>query len=42
MTSSEDDSIYEARALLGEYKQFLSGKAQGTMDAYLRHCPKLN
>src|SRR6266513_3423800 len=36
MTSSEDDSIYEARALLGEYEQFLSGKAQGTMDAYLR------
>src|SRR6266487_4953059 len=36
MTSSEDDSIYEARALLGEYEQFLSGKAQGTTDAYLR------
>src|SRR2546421_4058472 len=36
MTSSEDDAIYEARALLGEYEQFLSGKAQGTMDAYLR------
>src|SRR5437588_11982736 len=36
MTSSEDDAIYEARALLGEYEQFRSGKAQGTMDAYLR------
>ena len=36
MTTSEDDAIYEARALLGEYEQFLSGKAQGTMDAYLR------
>src|SRR5438270_2769493 len=36
MTSSEDDDIYEARVLLGEYEQFLSGKAQGTMDAYLR------
>src|SRR3989440_12326812 len=36
MTSSEDDAIYEARALLGEYEQILSGKAQGTMDAYLR------
>src|SRR6266566_7146740 len=36
MTSSEDDSIYEARALLDEYEQFLSGKAAGTMEAYLR------
>src|SRR6266702_5454019 len=26
----------ENRALLGEYEQFLSGKAEGTMDAYLR------
>ena len=33
MTSSEDDAIYEARALLGEYEQFLSGKAQGTEEA---------
>src|SRR6266550_2431067 len=36
MTSSEDDSIYEARALLGEYEQFLAGKADGTIEAYLR------
>src|SRR5437588_5049932 len=26
----------EIRALLGEYEQFLSGKAEGTLDAYLR------
>ena len=36
MTSSEDDAIDEVRALLDEYEQFLSGKAQGTIDAYLR------
>src|ERR1700694_3021871 len=36
MTSSEDDAIDEVRALVDEYEQFLSGKAQGTIDAYLR------
>src|SRR5437868_8612262 len=36
MTSSEDDAIDQVRALLDEYEQFLSGKAQGTIDAYLR------
>ncbi len=36
MTSSEVDTIDEVRALLGEYEQFLSGKAEGTVDAYLR------
>jgi site-specific recombinase XerD len=30
------DTIDEACALLGEYEQFLSGKAVGTIDAYLR------
>ncbi len=28
--------VDEVRALLGEYEQFLSGKAEGTVDAYLR------
>jgi len=36
MPSSEDNAIEEARTLLGEYAQFLSGKAVGTKDAYLR------
>ena len=36
MTSSGKDAIEEVRALLEEYEQFLSGKAQGTTDAYLR------
>ncbi len=36
MTPLEDDTINEVHALLGEYEQFLSGKAEGTMDAYLR------
>jgi site-specific recombinase XerD len=36
MTSPEDDAIEEVCALLGEYEQFLSGKAEGTTDAYLR------
>jgi len=30
------DGIDEVRVLLGEYEQFLSGKARGTTDAYLR------
>src|SRR6266700_1947794 len=41
MTSSEDAAIEGARALLGEYEQFLSGKAQGTMEAYLRTARQL-
>ena len=41
MTSSEGDAIEGARALLGEYEQFLSGKAQGTMEAYLRTARRL-
>jgi len=36
MTSPKDDAIEEIRALLDEYKYFLSGKARGTTDAYLR------
>ena len=36
MKPSEDDAIDEIRVLLGEYEQFLSGKARGTIDAYLR------
>jgi site-specific recombinase XerD len=36
MTSPKDDAIEEIRALLDEYKHFLSGKARGTTEAYLR------
>ncbi len=36
MTSPVDDAIEEVRPLLDEYEQFLSGKAEGTRDAYLR------
>jgi site-specific recombinase XerD len=36
MTFPEDDTIDEIRALMEEYTQFLSGKALGTKDAYLR------
>src|SRR5437868_2367342 len=36
MPSPEKNAIEEVRALVGEYEQFLSGKAEGTMDAYLR------
>src|SRR3989475_2267987 len=36
MPSPEHNAIEEVRSLVGEYEQFLSGKAQGTMDAYLR------
>ncbi len=36
MISLENDTIDEIRVLLGEYEQFISGKAQGTMEAYLR------
>ena len=41
MTSSEDDAIDEVRAFVDEYEQFLSGKAQGTIDAYLRTARQL-
>jgi site-specific recombinase XerD len=36
MTSPKNDAIEEVHTLLGEYEQFLSGKAKGTTDAYLR------
>ena len=36
MTSLVMDTIDETGALLGEYEQFLSGKAEGTRMAYLR------
>lgn len=36
MTSFGIDTIGETGALLGEYEQFLSGKAEGTREAYLR------
>jgi site-specific recombinase XerD len=36
MSSSEESAIDETRALLSEYEQFLSGKAKGTTEAYLR------
>jgi site-specific recombinase XerD len=36
MISQIVDTNGEVRALIGEYEQFLSGKAQGTTDAYLR------
>lgn len=36
MVATVVDTIKEVRALLDEYEQFLSGKAHGTTDAYLR------
>lgn len=36
MTTLEDDTANEVHALLGEYERFLSRKAEGTTDAYLR------
>src|SRR5438132_11306766 len=36
MPSPEHNAIEEGRDLVDEYEQFLSGKARGTMDAYLR------
>ena len=36
MIFSVVDSFEKVVALLDEYEQFLSGKAQGTTDAYLR------
>src|SRR5690242_15690161 len=36
MPFSEEDTIEEVEALVDEYEQFLSGKAQGTKEAYVR------
>ncbi|GHO94615.1 tyrosine recombinase XerD [Reticulibacter mediterranei] len=36
MTVSEKNILDNSYALIGEYKQFLTGKAEGTTDAYLR------
>lgn len=36
MTSPEEHTIDKIHALLSEYAQFLSGKAEGTIEAYLR------
>src|SRR5437868_12451791 len=36
MPSAEENTAQKVRALLGEYEQFLAGKAQGTREAYLR------
>ncbi len=36
MPSPEKNAIEEVRSLVGGYEQFLSGKAEGTTDAYLR------
>ena len=36
MILSEHNAIEEVRDLVDEYEQFLSGKARGTMEAYLR------
>ena len=36
MPYPEEDVIEKVRALLGDYEQFLAGKAQGTREAYLR------
>ena len=36
MTSPGIDVVDEVRGLLDEYEQYLSGKARGTIDAYLR------
>src|SRR2546429_4581781 len=33
---SQEENTQKVRALLGEYEQFLAGKAQGTREAYLR------
>ena len=41
MPSPEEDVIEKVRALLGEYEQFLAGKAQGTREAYLRTARQL-
>src|SRR5947209_15003636 len=36
MTSPEENANDQTRTLLGEYEQFLAGKARGTIEAYLR------
>src|SRR5436305_10472764 len=36
MAYVNDTTIEEVQTLLGEYTQFLAGKAEGTVDAYLR------
>jgi site-specific recombinase XerD len=36
MPSSQDNAVEALRTLIDEYEQFLSGKAQGTTEAYLR------
>jgi site-specific recombinase XerC len=41
MVATVVDTIEEVRALLDEYEQFLSGKAHGTTDAYLRTARQL-
>src|SRR5437660_4588600 len=41
MISRVVNTIDEARALLGEYEQFLSRKAEGTREAYLRTARQL-
>ena len=41
MPHSEEDAAQKVRALLGEYEQFLAGKAQGTREAYLRTARQL-
>jgi len=36
MSSPQDNAVEALRTLIDEYEQFLSGKAQGTTEAYLR------
>ena len=38
---SQEENTQKVRALLGEYEQFLAGKAQGTREAYLRTARQL-
>src|SRR5256712_9437562 len=38
---SHEENTQKVRALLGEYEQFLAGKAQGTREAYLRTARQL-
>lgn len=41
MPAPQHDANDEVQVLLGEYAKFLSGKAEGTMDAYLRTVRRL-
>src|SRR5436190_16361845 len=41
MPSPEENTAQKVRALLGEYEQFLAGKAKGTREAYLRTARQL-